>query len=65
MSHCNFFVVSLSIILSACLSSCLFVCTVYEAMESYFAENDDEITIKAGERVEVVSKSMDGWWKIR
>ena len=38
---------------------------VYEAMESYFAENDDEITIKAGDRIEVISKSMDGWWMIR
>lgn len=34
-------------------------------MESYFAENDDEITMKAGDRVDVISKSMDGWWKIR
>lgn len=38
---------------------------VYEAMESYFSENDDEITMKAGDHVEVISKSMDGWWKIR
>lgn len=38
---------------------------VYEAMESYFAENDDEITMKAGDCVDVISKSMDGWWKIR
>ncbi len=41
------------------------VATAYEAMETYFAENDDEVTMKAGERVEVIGKSMDGWWKIR
>lgn len=39
--------------------------TVYEAMETYFAENDDEITMKAGDKVEVISKSMDGWWRIK
>ncbi len=34
-------------------------------MESYFADNEDEITINAGDSVEVISKSMDGWWKIK
>lgn len=34
-------------------------------METYFAENDDEITIKAGDKVDVINKSMDGWWKIK
>jgi hypothetical protein len=43
----------------------VFLFIVYEAMESYYAENDDEITFKAGDRVDVISKSMDGWWKIR
>lgn len=38
---------------------------VYEAMESFAAENEDEVGFKAGERVHVISKSMDGWWKIR
>ncbi len=42
---------------------CLY--TVYEAMESFSAESEDEVGFKAGERIHVISKSMDGWWKIR
>ena len=34
-------------------------------MESFSAENEDEVGFKAGERIHVISKSMDGWWKIR
>ena len=39
--------------------------SVYEAMESFSAENDDEVGFRAGERIHVIHKSMDGWWKIR
>ena len=39
--------------------------TVYEAMESYVPQNEDEIGFNTGDKIEVLSKSMDGWWKIR
>ena len=39
--------------------------SVYEAMESFAPENEDEVGFSAGERLHVISKSMDGWWKIR
>ena len=42
-----------------------FVYAVYEAMESFSAESEDEVGFKAGERIHVINKSMDGWWKIR
>ena len=41
------------------------LCTVFVAMESYAAENDDEVGFMAGDKIEVVNKNMDGWWKIR
>ena len=41
------------------------LCSEYEAMESYKAENEDEVGFKSGDRIEVLSKSMDGWWKIK
>lgn len=34
-------------------------------MESFSAENEDEVGFRAGERIHVINKSMDGWWKIR
>ena len=43
----------------------LSVPSVYEAMESYAPQNDDEVGFNTGDRIEVLSKSMDGWWKIR
>ncbi len=32
----------------------------------YNAENEDEVTIKAGDTVEIVEKNtgQDGWWKV-
>ena len=42
-----------------------FLHAVYEAMESFAPENEDEVGFAAGERLHVISKSMDGWWKIR
>ena len=39
--------------------------SVYEAMESYVPQNDDEVGFMTGDKIEVLSKSMDGWWKIR
>ena len=37
----------------------------YEAMESFVPQSEDEIGFEAGEKVEVLHKKMDGWWKIR
>ena len=37
----------------------------YEAMESYSAQSEDEVTFKTGDTIQVLSKSLDGWWKIR
>ena len=36
-------------------------------MFSYNADQDDEITIKEGDIVEIISMNteQDGWWKIR
>ena len=39
--------------------------SVYEAMESYVPQNEDEVGFMTGDKIEVLSKSMDGWWKIR
>jgi hypothetical protein len=40
-------------------------CEEYEAMESYSAQSEDEVTFKTGDTIQVLSKSLDGWWKIR
>ena len=37
----------------------------YEAMESFVPQSEDEIGFEVGEKVEVLHKKMDGWWKIR
>ena len=34
-------------------------------MNSYTAENDDEITFDQGVVVEVIQKNLDGWWLVR
>ena len=34
-------------------------------MDTYRAENDDEIELFPGDRVVILNKSMDGWWKIK
>ena len=49
--------------LSLCLS--LSHSLEYEAVDSYKAENDDEIELSAGDKVVVLHKNMDGWWKIK
>lgn len=38
------------------------------ALHDFLPENDDEVTFKAGERVEVVEKDDaygDGWWQVQ
>lgn len=38
---------------------------LYEAIGEYQAVNQDEISIKPGDTVQVINRSMDGWWEIR
>ena len=33
-------------------------------MDNYEAEEDDEISFRRGAVVDVLQKSLDGWWKI-
>ena len=46
---------------------CLILCSpvVYEAMEGYTPISEDEVGFRAQDRIIVIAKSMDGWWKIR
>lgn len=37
----------------------------YYAVEDYAAEEADEISFKKGVTVDVLQKSLDGWWLIR
>ena len=34
-------------------------------MDNYEAEEDDEISFKRGAVVDVLQKSLDGWWMIK
>ena len=38
---------------------------LYEAVGEYKAVNQDELSIKQGDTVQVINRSMDGWWEIR
>ena len=38
---------------------------LYEAVGEYKAVNQDELSIKQGDTVQVLNRSMDGWWEIR
>lgn len=49
----------------SCINLFIIYCSEYEAMECYIAQSEDEIALSVGEKVTVVYKSMDGWWKIR
>ena len=37
----------------------------YAATESYIAQESDEITLQQGWVVEVVKKSIEGWWTVK
>jgi hypothetical protein len=58
---------SFSVSLCKCITVLcyVYIYAVYEAMESFSAESEDEVGFKAGDRIHVINKSMDGWWKIR
>ena len=34
-------------------------------MDDYQAEEDDEISFKRGVTVDVIQKSLDGWWLVK
>lgn len=37
----------------------------YICIETYSAQNEDELSLSKGVLVEVVQKNMDGWWEVR
>ncbi|KAG7516315.1 neutrophil cytosol factor 1 [Solea senegalensis] len=38
---------------------------LFITVDSYRAEQDDEISLDAGQRVQVIHKLLDGWWVVR
>jgi len=38
---------------------------LYAATESYKAQESDEITLQQGWVVEVMKKSIEGWWTVK
>ncbi|XP_030041829.1 neutrophil cytosol factor 1 [Microcaecilia unicolor] len=38
---------------------------LYITTRAYVADQDDELTLKEGETVEVIHKLLDGWWVVR
>ena len=49
-----------------CLLVVLFIVEgLYEAVGEYKAVNQDELSIKQGDTVQVINRCMDGWWEIR
>lgn len=37
----------------------------YYSVDHYNVEEEDEVPLRQGEVVEVLQKSMDGWWKVK
>ena len=56
-SHIQYSVVSLCLLLGSEGQ--------YAATESYIAQESDEITLQQGWVVEVVKKSIEGWWTVK
>lgn len=38
---------------------------LYVVQKSYTAVEEDELTLKEGDTIEVIHKLLDGWWVIR
>lgn len=38
---------------------------LYRTIKGYKAAEDDELTLQAGEMIEVIHKLLDGWWVVR
>ena len=43
----------------------LYIAEVYVVSDEYEAKNLDELTIKRGDFIEVVAKSLTGFWKVK
>ena len=37
----------------------------YTTVQNYTAEDEDELSIPKGVRVEVTEKSLTGWWRVK
>ena len=37
----------------------------FKALTSYTATSDDELSYKQGDVIEVIERSLDGWWTAR
>lgn len=38
---------------------------LYKTVKGYKAAEEDELTLEAGEMIEVIHKLLDGWWVVR
>lgn len=38
---------------------------LYKTIKGYKAAEEDELTLQAGEMIEVIHKPLDGWWVVR
>lgn len=38
---------------------------LYKTTKGYKAVEEDELTLEAGETIEVIHKLLDGWWVVR
>lgn len=38
---------------------------LYRTTKGYKAVEEDELTLEAGEMIEVIHKLLDGWWVVR
>ena len=59
------FLATFILVTSLLFVSCSTTEGLYEAVGEYKAVNQDEISIKQGDTVQVINRSMDGWWEIR
>ena len=62
---CSIYVQLHTIHIRTCTHTHTHTHTVYEAMEEYSPVSEDEIGFKVHDKIKVIAKSMDGWWKIR
>ena len=38
---------------------------IYITTQNYTAKDEDEISLPSGVKVEVVEKSLHGWWRVK
>ena len=61
-TKCNF---SLSLVEFPSLPATSLSGQSYTTVQNYTAEDEDELSIPKGVRVEVTEKSLTGWWKVK